>query len=456
MNDLSTLITGSDYFLVAVYAILGYMLMRYFIFRNMNQSFYGIIKLFFTLKVFCFLLMCLLTIYYWKEGDAIFYYGEGQNLFQLFKEDLSNIKYLFLPVESYQTRIGLDSDLIKTYNGSGTESSFLVSKLCAILYPFSLGRYLLVNFFFCLISSVAQIKLFIVLSKRYPHLSGSISLCVLFMPTLLLYATPIFKETLCFAFIGFGAYNIYRILKKENVALNIFSLLVNLSLIFLVKPYVLYAMLLSVALVSFIGFIIKKMRGSALSKMITSVFVLMLLAAFISNLSLFDPYILIFTDTSNFLQEQYSNSLGESSSFGIGEMETTFKGLLLKLPIGAYTTYFRPHLWEVRKPIILFSALECFFILCLSIWTFLKNGKYLLRFLREDKFARYLFVYTIILSAIIGLTTFNFGTLIRYKVPGVPFFWFFIFMLFYYTPPPPQDKKKVLPKEVVPEENSIL
>jgi hypothetical protein len=449
MNDLSTLIKGSDYFLVGIYAILGYMLMRYFIFRNMNKSFYGILKLFFTLKVFCFLLMCLLTIFYWKEGDAIFYYGEGQNLFQLFKEDLSNIKYLFLPVESYQNRISLDSDLIKTYNGSGTESSFLVSKLCALLYPFSMGRYLLVNFFFCLISAIAQVKLFIILSKRYPHLTGSISLCILFMPTLLLYATPIFKETLCFAFIGFGAFNIYQIIKKEKVTLNIFYLLLNLFLIFLVKPYVLYAMVITVALVSFIGFIIRRMRGSVISKILTSAFVILLMAALLANLSLFDPYILIFTDTSNFLQEQYSNSLGESSSFGIGEMETTFKGLLKKLPIGAYTTYFRPHLWEVRKPIILFSALECFFILCLTIWAFLRNGKYFFKLLREDKFARYVFVYTIILSAIIGLTTFNFGTLIRYKVPGVPFFWLFIFMLFYYTPSL-QDKKKVLPGEVVP------
>ena len=449
MDDLNDLISSSDLFLFFIYSLIGYFLIVNFIFKNRDKGFYLIVKIFFSLKLVSAIVMSLLTVYYWKVGDAISYFNEGQNLIQLFKKDISNIKYLFIPVEYYFSLLSTDNDLIRTVNGAGQESSFLISKICAVVYPFALGKYLLVNFFFCFISAVGQLKLYTVLIKRYPYLLGSISLCVLFMPTLLLYSSTIFKETLCFSCIGFGAFNVYHLLKNKNVTSNIFLLFVNLFLIFLVKPYVLYTMLLSIALVSFIGFITRKMRGSFISKLVTSIFVIILLTLLLTNLSLFDPYILMFTDTSNFLQEQYSNSLGESSSFGIGEIETTFKGLLKKLPIGVYTTYFRPHLWEVRKPIILFSALECFFILCLTIWAFLRNGKYFFKLLREDKFARYLFVYTIILSALIGLTTFNFGTLIRYKVPGVPFFWLFIFMHFYYTPPL-QDKKKVLAAKVVP------
>jgi hypothetical protein len=72
--------------------------------------------------------------------------------------------------------------------------------------------------------------------------------------------------------------------------------------------------------------------------------------------------------------------------------------------------------------------------LAFTVWTFIKNGRHLFALIREDFFALLAMYYTIVLGIIIGLTTFNFGTLIRYKVPVVPFAWLFVFLLFYYRP----------------------
>lgn len=433
MVDLNSLISQFDILFFLVYAIAGYIFMQLFVFKNMGGDFYLLLKIFFLLKLISAALMSFLTIYYWKEGDAIFYYSEGQNLFQLFRYDPSNLKYLILPVEEYHARLNLDNVLAKTYNGSGQESSFLVSKFCAVFYYFSIGKYLLINFFFCLFSTIAQLKLYLVLAKRYPHGKKMLSICILFMPTLLLYSSSIFKETLCLAFIALAANHYYNIVKKNQVFFNGLFLLVYLWLIYTVKYYVLYAFLTAVCLFFLTRFINVMLNKSFISKSITILVLFVIFIALLQNLEIFDPYVASFADTSNFFQDYYNNE-ATGASFEIGEMETTFKGLLQKIPVGFYTTFFRPHLWEVRKPIVLFSAMESFLFLCLTLFTLLKKRKLILSFLRHDSLARLSMFYCIVLATLIGLTTFNFGTLIRYKVPIAPFAWLFIFLLLYYIP----------------------
>jgi hypothetical protein len=435
MDDLSNIISTSDFFVFFIYSIIGYALIRFVIFKNRDKGFYLTVKIFFGLKLISAIVMSLLTVYYWKVGDAISYFQESENLIQLFKKDISNIKYLFIPVEYYTSQLNIDNNLIRTVNGAGQESSFLISKLCALFYPFALGKYLLVNFLFCFISIVGQLKFYTVLIKRYPHLKKVIAISILFMPTLLLYSSTIYKETLCYSCIGFAFYNFHQIMHKRNAVSNTFFLILNAFLILTVKYYVIVAFLISIFLLLFFQFVGIMLRHSFITKSFIIFLLMCLFTLFIFNINFFNPYVLSFVDTSNNFQQYYNNDFGETSSFEIGEIELSAVGLLKKMPIGFYSTYFRPHLWEVKKPIVLFSALESFFILALTLFTLIKKGKYLFELIRKDLFARLSLYYTIVLGIIIGLNTFNFGTLIRYKVPVVPFAWLFVFLLYLYIPP---------------------
>lgn len=434
MEDVSYLISTSDIFVFFIYALFGYVLIRFVLFKNMDKGFYSTLKLFFVLKLVSAIIMSLLTVFYWKIGDAISYFNEGQNLVQLTRNDFSNIKFFFIPVEYYSSQLKIDNELIRTVNGAGQEASFMISKLCALFYPLAMGKYLLVNFFFCFISITAQLKFYSVLIKRYPHLKKIIAVCVLFMPTLLLYSSTIYKETICYSCIGFAFYNFHQIIHKKNKILNIICLIINFFLILIVKHYIISSFFIAVFLMLFFQFVGVMLRHSLITKFLIVFFLIGLTTLVIYNIDFFNPYVLSFVDTSNTFQEYYNNDFGETSSFKIGEIDLSVQGLLKKMPIGFYSTYFRPHVWEVRKPIVLFSALESFFILALTVVTLLKKGKYLFELIRRDYFARLSLYYAIVLGIIIGLTTFNFGTLIRYKVPVVPFAWLFVFILLYYTP----------------------
>lgn len=440
MGDLNNLISTSDFLVLFIYALIGYALIRFVIFKNRDKDFYLMVKVFFGLKLFSAIVMSLLTVYYWKIGDAISYFHEGENLFQLFKKDISNIKYLFIPVEHYTSQLNTENDLIRTVNGAGQESGFLISKLCAVFYPFALGKYLLINFFFCFISIVGQLKFYTVLIKRYPHLKKAISISVLFMPCLLLYSSTIYKETLCYSCIGFAFYNFHQIMNKRNAIWNTFFLILNIFFILIVKNYVIVSFLISILLLLFFKFVGIMLRHSLITKLLITFSLICLSTFLVYNIHLLDPYVLSFVDTSNVFQQYYNSDFGETSSFEIGEIETSVSGLIKKIPIGFYSTYFRPHLWEVKKPIVLFSAFESFLFLAFTLFTLVKKWNYLFRLIRNDLFARLSLYYSIILGIIIGLNTFNFGTLIRYKIPVVPFALLFVLLLYYYTPPKKTEK----------------
>ncbi|MBL0182086.1 MAG: DUF1420 family protein [Chitinophagaceae bacterium] len=107
----------------------------------------------------------LLVVYYWQLADSVSVYSETKNFVSLISADISNIKYLFLPVENYNATINLDVSLKAVPGGSGMEGNFSLTRLSTILYPLSLGKYLLLNFWFGVISAIAQFKLFLVLTK---------------------------------------------------------------------------------------------------------------------------------------------------------------------------------------------------------------------------------------------------------------------------------------------------
>jgi hypothetical protein len=440
MGDLNNLISTSDFFVFFIYALIGYVLIRFVIFKNRDKDFYLMVKVFFGLKLFSAIVMSLLTVYYWKIGDAISYFHEGENLFQLFKKDISNIKYLFIPIEHYSSQLNTENDLIRTVNGAGQESGFLISKLCAVFYPFALGKYLLINFFFCFISIVGQLKFYTVLIKRYPHLKKAIAISVLFMPCLLLYSSTIYKETICYSCIAFAFYNFHQIMNKRNAVWNTIFLIINIFFILIVKNYVIVSFLISILLLLFFKFVGIMLRRSLITKLLITFSLICLSTFLVYNIHLLDPYVLSFVDTSNVFQQYYNSDFGETSSFEIGEIETSVSGLIKKIPIGFYSTYFRPHLWEVKKPIVLFSAFESFLFLAFTLFTLVKKWNYLFRLVRNDLFARLSLYYSIILGIIIGLNTFNFGTLIRYKIPVVPFALLFVLLLYYYTPPKKTEK----------------
>jgi hypothetical protein len=109
--------------------------------------------------------------------------------------------------------------------------------------------------------------------------------------------------------------------------------------------------------------------------------------------------------------------------FYIGKIEPTPVGLLLKAPSAVIAGLFRPMIWEARNPFIVMSALENMALLLLLLYAFLRIGpiKYF-RTIMRDPFLTFALLFSVIFAFGVGLASANFGALVRYKIPLLPFF----------------------------------
>ena len=72
------------------------------------------------------------------------------------------------------------------------------------------------------------------------------------------------------------------------------------------------------------------------------------------------------------------------------------------------------------------SGIENTLIIALVIWVVISQPLLLLKSIKGDAFLIFCVLFTIILGFGVGLSTSNFGALVRYKIPFLPFFTFLI------------------------------
>jgi hypothetical protein len=120
----------------------------------------------------------------------------------------------------------------------------------------------------------------------------------------------------------------------------------------------------------------------------------------------------------------------QGSSFDIGEFTPTVGGVLGKFPQAVTAGLFRPFIWEARNIAMLISGLENMVFL-LIVLRILFNFKLIRHtsFITSQPLLVFAFSFSVILIFIVGLTTSNFGSLVRYRIPALPFFLASLFIL---------------------------
>jgi hypothetical protein len=129
------------------------------------------------------------------------------------------------------------------------------------------------------------------------------------------------------------------------------------------------------------------------------------------------------------IEEQVANAqvIGErvtgSSGYTLGATAGDSSSQLLLAPLALLTSLFRPLLFEVSNPLILFSALEMSFFVaftCIALYRRKITG------ILSETFRRpilgFCLTFVVAFGTGVGLATTNLGTLVRYRMPLIPFF----------------------------------
>jgi hypothetical protein len=132
-------------------------------------------------------------------------------------------------------------------------------------------------------------------------------------------------------------------------------------------------------------------------------------------------------------------------------------GIASKIPPAITAGLFRPFIWEARNPVMLLSGLENLLFIGLTLRMIFSLGFFGF-FVRIGSNPLLIFsvVFSLFFAFSVGLTTSNFGSLVRYKIPCEPFYLGMLFSLYYLKKEgtvEEVEKAGILAEEVPPEED---
>lgn len=362
------------------------------------------------------------------KGDSLsLYYPEGVNIAQLILKDFSNIPMLFMPGKAFDENLLADS-FNRGYFSS--ESNYFIARLVAVLSFITFGSYSCISLIFSMISFSGVWRLYNFFYEQYPQLHKKLAIAIIYLPTFIFWSSGILKDPLCTGMMGWLTYALYNLfIKKQGFVKNSLIAVIAATVLGTIKLYILFAYLPFLML-----FIILHQIKNLKNVLAKAVLLIGILAVGISAVYLFTDKLkeqmgdLAIDKLSESVKHTQSNFINISdlaeSSFSLGVDYDGSTGSLLKIAPAAITaTLFRPYLWESKKLATLLSSLESLALMLFTMYVFFRAGPlHFVAGIIKDPMIFYCFFFSILFALFVGATTLNFGTLVRYKVPCLPFF----------------------------------
>ncbi|RYZ53584.1 MAG: hypothetical protein EOP49_07070 [Sphingobacteriales bacterium] len=404
-----------------------------------------------TFKVLGSLAISLLYQYYYGGGDTAEYFKQARTINSSFFESPTKWMNLMLHVPKwydgeYYMYIAskLNPERLYWYD---SPPEFMIIRILAIISFLSFNTYLPASVLLGALSFSGVWALFRILASFYPHLTRNIAIAILFIPSLALWCSGIFKDTICLAGIGwltFAALRmlVYRDFSVGNIALGI----VSFYLISVIKIYILMAFI--PALVLWVLFIYLRNIESGFLRFIVMVPVMvgaLFGFRYASNKlseSLGKYSVENIATTAQVTREWINETSNEESiNYDIGAMDPSYMGMVKKLPRAINVTLFRPYIWETKKAIQLVTALEAAAFLLLTLKVLLSVGiGGVWRAINSDPTLQFCLIFTLIFAFAVGISSSNFGTLSRYRTPCLPFYALSLILIYYrYNSPEEKD-----------------
>lgn len=305
--------------------------------------------------------------------------------------------------------------------------------IASIISYFTFDSYLAISFFLSLWGYMGTWLIYHTLSKKFPDTSVLLYVFIIAYPSLFFWTTGLMKEPVCMGAIGLLFFLLFNRFNfgKRNLFFYFLSF-ISLFLLFKIKLYLFYCFFLSVIL-AFVFYYANKIYKDqnivvAISFWSFTVLVFLSIFYFLGNIILKSVFEDVTQNLINITKAQLEQG---GSSYDIGQPDLNAVSMIKYVLSSINVTLFRPFIWESSKPQLWFSALEGLFsLLMIGYLIFKKSIKKTMTFIVSNPSLLFSIIFTIILSAIIGGISFNFGTLIRYKIPLLPFFFAFLLVVF--------------------------
>lgn len=365
-------------------------------------------------------------------------YYTGGDTTEYFKGSVSMVKLFF---KNHETFFSIMADNLTKENRSEFDSetgwpfyykehaSFTVTRLTTIIQFISFQSYLVTSIILGAVSYMGTWRLYLLFCEIYPNLYKQFRISILLVPSVLFWGSGVLKDTYTLMAASWFTYSFYRVfVVPKKVTINVIMMIFMAYLLIKIKPYIFIALMPGALLWLSVERV--KRINNWLLKILAGPFLIVFLSVM--------GYFLLNTLSSGF--GQYSSTQGilqkaqntqvdlkqgyyGGNSFDIGDFDASITGALEKLPAAIVAGLFRPFLWESKNFVMVIAALENSVLMFLSLFLLFKLGIYrFYKVIAREPILFFSIIFSLFFAFSIGLTTSNFGAMVRYKIPAIPFY----------------------------------
>lgn len=383
------------------------------------------------------LFFALVYLLYYEGGDTTSYYESARSFVNL----LFDSPLLFFEAYTGGGTVEIKS-LFTAETGSPLGYMFfdgntrMVIKLCVPFLVFSGKSYLLSTVLLSVVTYFGLWKLYRMFVGYFPNFHRNLAIGILFMPSVVFWGSGILKDSFtlaatCYFIVATNA----LISRSQRRMGNWVLLLVSGFIILSIKPYILI-ILLPGTFVWYFYDKIKNVRNTYFRYIMVPFIYAVVLGASYALLMTLDERLGRFSpkralQTAVIIQNDLKQEYYDGASFDIGTLEATPTSLLSKFPVAVVAGLYRPFIWESNNAVMLLSGLENLFILGVTLIVILSlKLKIIRKLIKDHPVILYSLAFAVFFAFMIGVTTSNFGALVRFKIPLIPLYMAVVMVLY--------------------------
>jgi len=437
--DLFDFILAPLYIIVILFIALNYQkkkesenpLYRYFIGGLLAKIFGGI----------GFLLIYI--YYYGSDSDTTMYYNTSVSLINLAGKNMSVFFSIIFGNNSLENYSYFNNETGYPYFYSDA-NSLAVARLTAPFVLIGARSFMATTVLISTLTYFGIWRLFLLFAEQNKEIVKQIAFAILFIPSVFFWGSGILKDSYTLSAICWLMVAVYYVvIKKKRIVFHLIVFLISVYVLIAIKPYIFFAAFGGI-IIMVVHYFIRDVENKVLKYTVLPILIIVFVFGGIYVMlnvgntiggwySSVDKIVEKAYITQQDLKQEYYGG----NRFDIGSFDPTIGGILSKAQPAITAGLFRPFVWESRNPVMLLSGLEniiylflFLYILLLSFMALFNLGfNYMLKTAFDNSLVVFSLVFSIMFAFMVGLTTANFGALVRYKIPLIPFFLSALFII---------------------------
>ncbi len=377
--------------------------------------------------------------FYYGGGDTFNFYRDSTPIWNSFFQS----PYLWLKI--IVAKVGTQDPDIYAYTSNiyyfsvGDADTYNVIRVSGFLSIFTLNTYSGIAVLFAVSSFTGVWKTYLVFYRLFPALHKPLAYAVFFIPSVFFWGSGLMKDSLSLGALGWVFYSFYfGFIRREKFTQNALIFLVSAYCLYNIKSYILLAFVGGALIWLFLQYR-ARIKNAALR------FIMLPIMLVVGSLTSYVALIQLTQDNARYNLEniantarvsaewlQYVSNKEQGSVYDLGITDWTLTGMLSKAPQAVWLALFQPHPWQARNAIMMLSALEATFFLWLTLrLLFSANPFRIFNVMLAHPILLLCLLFSLVLGFMVAVTSNNYGSMVRYRIPYQPFYLAMLYILRY-------------------------